>query len=133
MRPEDLHERAAGEVAWRRDVLNIDEMLSFIDQRDKRRPFMAYMFFESTHANYDFPDDAVIARPYLDDLNYLTADFQGADRRDQEPLHQRRAPRRFSQIGRVIEHLREKPARQHHRHRSRRPRRGVHGARSLGS
>jgi membrane-anchored protein YejM (alkaline phosphatase superfamily) len=37
---------------------------------------MAYMFFESTHAQLRLPkDEAVIATPWLDDLNYLTADF----------------------------------------------------------
>jgi hypothetical protein len=37
---------------------------------------MTYMFFESTHAAYDFPPDSVIAKPYLEDLNYLTTDFK---------------------------------------------------------
>lgn len=36
---------------------------------------MAYMFFESTHANYTFSPESVIARPYLDDFNYLAADY----------------------------------------------------------
>jgi membrane-anchored protein YejM (alkaline phosphatase superfamily) len=106
IRPEDLHERAAGEVAWRRDQLNIDDLLSFVDQRDKRRPFMAYMFFESTHANYYFPDDAVIARPYIDDLNYLTADF-AKEIGQIKNRYINAAHHVDSQIARVLEHLRK--------------------------
>lgn len=103
--PEDLHERAGGDVAWRRDQLNIDDMLRFVDQRDKRRPFMTYMFFESTHANYYFPDDAVIARPYIDDLNYLTADF-AKEIGHIKNRYINAAHHVDSQIARVLEHLR---------------------------
>ena len=46
---------------YQRDVENIDELLKFVDRRDSAKPFMGYMFFESTHANYDFPPDGVIA------------------------------------------------------------------------
>jgi hypothetical protein len=58
--------------SWKRDQINIDEMLDFIDQRDEKRPFMTYMFFESTHANYDFPArvgdrQALSRRPQLSD------------------------------------------------------------------
>jgi membrane-anchored protein YejM (alkaline phosphatase superfamily) len=106
MRPQDLHERTGGDIAWRRDERNIDDLLAFIDQRDKARPFMAYMFFESTHANYAFPEDAAIARPYVDDLNYLTADFA----KDIGLIKNRyinAAHHVDRQIERVVSHLRE--------------------------
>jgi membrane-anchored protein YejM (alkaline phosphatase superfamily) len=106
-------------------------MLGFIDKRDPARPFMTYMFFESTHANYDFPPESAIAKPYLEDLNYLTADFKG-----QTALIKNRyinaAHHVDQQIGRIIDTCAKAAARQHHRHRPRRPRRGVHGARPLG-
>ena len=107
MRPEDLHELSGGPPPWQRDIQNIDQMLQFIDGRDTSRPFMTYMFFESTHANYDFPESAVIAKPYLEDLNYITADFS----RDISLIKNRyinAAHHVDSQIGRVIDHLREK-------------------------
>lgn len=105
MRAADLHPLEGGAPAWQRDVRNIDALIDFIDRRDPARPFMTYMFFESTHANYDFPDEAVIARPFLDDFNYLTADFE----RDIAPIKNRyinAAHHVDAQIGRLLDHLR---------------------------
>ncbi len=107
MKPADMHERSGGAEPWKRDQINIGEMLDFIDQRDKNRPFMSYMFFESTHANYTFPPDSVIAEPYLDDLNYLTTDFT-AEIGQIKNRYINAAHHVDQQIGRVIEHLREK-------------------------
>ncbi len=107
MDPADLHESSGGAPAWQRDVQNIDELLGFIDRRDPRRPFMTYMFFESTHASYDFPPEAAIAKPYLENLNYLTTDLAanigGVKNRYVNAAHHVDA-----QIGRIIDHLREK-------------------------
>lgn len=104
MRAEDLHPIENGAPAWQRDVQNIDNMLGFIDGRDKARPFMTYMFFESTHANYDFPEQAVIASPYLEDFNYITTNLSeqiGAIKN----RYINAAHHVDAQIGRVIEHL----------------------------
>ena len=49
-------------------------MLDAIDQRDPARPFMTFMFFESTHASYYFPPETIIAKPYAEELNYATMD-----------------------------------------------------------
>jgi membrane-anchored protein YejM (alkaline phosphatase superfamily) len=108
MNPNDMHVLFAGTTpAWQRDQQNIKDLLAFVDKRDQSRPFMAYMFFESTHAPYDFPPDTVIAEPYLADLNYLTTDFKG----DIKLIKNRylNASRHVDQqVGRVIEHLRQK-------------------------
>lgn len=104
MRPEDMHPLEAGAPAWQRDAKNIDDILAFIDRRDPSRPFMGYMFFESTHAPYDFPQEAVIAEPYLENFNYLTADF--ATQTPQIKNRYINAARHVDgQIGRVIGHL----------------------------
>jgi len=107
MRPEDMHALEGGAPPWQRDAKNIDEMLAFIERRDPSRPFMAYMFFESTHAPYDFPQEAAIAKPWLENFNYLTADFA-----TQTPQIKNRyinaAHHVDGQIGRVIDHLKAK-------------------------
>jgi hypothetical protein len=107
MRPEDMHALEGGAPAWQRDAKNIDDILAFIDRRDVSRPFMSYMFFESTHAPYDFPREAAIATPYLENFNYLTADFA-----TQTPQIKNRyinaAHHVDAQIGRVIDHLKAK-------------------------
>lgn len=107
MNPADMHPLSGGAPAWQRDVKNIDDLLAYIDKRDPARPFMTYMFFESTHAPYDFPPEAAIAKPYLEDFNYLTTDVAG---------HIGEIKNRYinaahhvdGQVGRVIEHLQRK-------------------------
>lgn len=107
MNPADMHPRSGGAPAWQRDVSNIDDMLGFIDQRDPAKPFMSYMFFESTHASYDFPPEAVIAQPYLEDFNYLTTDL-ASHIGEIKNRYLNAAHHIDGQIGRVIDHLREK-------------------------
>ncbi len=107
MRPQDMHAFESGPPPWQRDAKNIDDMLAFIDRRDPARPFMSYMFFESTHAPYDFPPEAAIARPYLENFNYLTADF-GRDIGQIKNRYINAARHVDGQIGRVIDHLKAK-------------------------
>lgn len=68
-----LHEDNDG-FGWERDQRNVTQLLDFIAKRDTSRPFMTFMFFESPHASYYFPDDAVIEDNYLKEFNYLTTD-----------------------------------------------------------
>jgi membrane-anchored protein YejM (alkaline phosphatase superfamily) len=105
MNPADMHALSEGPPAWQRDRQNIDDILKFIDSRDQSRPFMTYMFFEGTHAKYTFPPESVIARPYLEDFNYLSADFA----KQMVPIKNRyinAAHHVDQQIGRIIAHLR---------------------------
>jgi hypothetical protein len=107
LRPQDLHAREGGAPAWQRDVQNIDDLIGFIDRRDPARPFMTYMFFESTHANYNFPPEAALAGPYLEDFNYLTADF-AADIALIRNRYVNAAHHVDAQIGRLVDHLRQR-------------------------
>jgi uncharacterized protein len=74
--PSDrLHEKNADrEEGWKRDRENVGELLASISRRDRSRPFMRFMFFESPHSNYYFPPESVVKRPYLEDFNYMTTD-----------------------------------------------------------
>lgn len=67
---EQLHEADEHLAPWQRDEQNASEQIAFLRSRDKQKPFMSFFFFESTHARYDFPEQAVIASPYLKDVNY---------------------------------------------------------------
>ena len=107
MNPNDMQALFDSRPAWERDRQNIKDLLAFVDKRDETKPFMAYMFFETTHAPYVFPPDLVIAKPYLEDLNYLTTDFTG----DIQLIKNRYINSSHhvdQQIGRVIAHLKEK-------------------------
>ena len=64
------HESNDNLTAWQNDEANASAMMDFISKRDPSRPFMSFFFFESTHARYIFPDSAIIAKPFLEDVNY---------------------------------------------------------------
>jgi membrane-anchored protein YejM (alkaline phosphatase superfamily) len=68
---DQLHSLKTG-LGWEKDRDNVTNMLNFIDNRDKSRPFFTFMFFESPHARYYFPPESVIRTPYRDDINYAT-------------------------------------------------------------
>ena len=69
---EQLHEIQHPTSGWESDRDNVTDLLSFIDKRDLNKPFFTFMFFESPHARYYFPPEAVITKPYRDDVNYAS-------------------------------------------------------------
>ncbi len=72
---ERLHEAGAG-LGWVLDRENVGRLLGFIGGRDPSRPFFAFMFFESPHAPYHFPEECAIRKPYPPEMNYLTLDMK---------------------------------------------------------
>jgi membrane-anchored protein YejM (alkaline phosphatase superfamily) len=66
-----LHEFSS-DAGWKSDRKNVTDMLSFIKNRDQSRPFMSFMFFESPHARYYFPEKSVIRNDYLKEFNYAS-------------------------------------------------------------
>ena len=67
-----LHQ-APAEIGWKSDQVNVGKLIDFIDKRDTDRPFMTFMFFESPHSRYYFPDESIIRANYIDDFNYATS------------------------------------------------------------
>jgi len=57
---------------WVSDQRNVGRVLDFLKTRDTSKPFMVFMFFESPHAKYYFPESSVIRQDYLQDMNYAT-------------------------------------------------------------
>ncbi len=72
-----LTEGDPDKLGWENDQANVSMLLDSLKNRDSARPFFRFMFFESPHASYYFPDDAIIAEPYLEDMNYATMDLDG--------------------------------------------------------
>lgn len=73
--PSDLLHEGRMQPPWRRDRENVENIIEFLDHRDPARPFLTFMFFESPHAKYWFPEENAIRRPYADDINYATMDL----------------------------------------------------------
>ena len=71
--PDHLQEFNTGH-GWERDQKNTTDLIDFITTAED--PFFAFMFFESAHANYYFPDEDIIEQDYLKDFNYLTVDIE---------------------------------------------------------
>lgn len=63
--------------SWQRDSQNISDILENLKNRNSDQPFFTFMFFESTHAPYTFPEDAVIRSPYLESMNYAKMNLMG--------------------------------------------------------
>lgn len=108
--PTDLlHDNNIGASGWENDRNNVTSLLSFIDNRDKTKPFFTFMFFESPHARYYFPPESVIATPYRDDLNYATLS-KTALRNDIVPIKNRyinSVHHLDMQYGRIFDYLKQ--------------------------
>ena len=63
-------------LGWKLDRQNVGRLIDFIQNRNKSKPFMTFMFFESPHAPYHFPPENEIRTPYLDEFNYATVDLK---------------------------------------------------------
>jgi uncharacterized protein len=102
---EFMQEIKSGEP-WQRDTQNISDIIDKLDHADKTKPSYTFMFFESTHAPYAFPEKAVIRPLYLKDMNYAKLDlFNNAD-----GIHNRyinAAHHIDSQVGRLLDYLKQ--------------------------
>jgi len=99
----NMQELKSGEP-WQRDIQNIDDLKVKLDQRARDKPFFGFMFFESTHAPYTFPEETALRSDYLRELNYVKLNL----RDNIEGIHARyinAAHHVDSQVGRLIEHL----------------------------
>lgn len=98
-----LQELKEGEP-WRRDIRNVEDLIGKLDRRDPGRPFYGFMFFESTHAPYSFPEETALRPDYLRELDYMKLDL----RDNIDGIHARyinAAHHIDRQVGRLLEHL----------------------------
>ncbi len=108
----DLHDSADDyyseslDKGWKNDRKHTDEIVDFLTTRNRSRPFFVYMFFESTHYRYYFPNGSAVREPYLTDMTYAAL---GADYAP-ELLHNRylnSAHHLDTQVGRILDALDE--------------------------
>lgn len=68
----NLHQYSNARSQWQRDRDNTDQIVTSIRDRDPDTPFMIFMFYDATHAGYDFPEDTALESSYTGELNYAT-------------------------------------------------------------
>lgn len=73
---KNLHEYTKGLSGWENDRRHVTAMIDFLEHREKGRPFFTFMFFESPHAQYYFPEESIIKTPFLKDMNYARMDLE---------------------------------------------------------
>lgn len=89
---------------WRRDIQNIDDLMSKLDRRDQKKPFYGFMFFESTHAPYSFPEAHPLRADYVREMNYVKLNLK----ENIDGIHARyinAAHHIDAQFGRLLKHL----------------------------
>lgn len=103
---EQMVEDSEGDT-WQRDRRNVERLLEFVDRHDPSRPFMTFLFFESPHANYNFPPESAIEPDYLPDFSYasmdLSRDIEGIRNRYLNAVHHL-----DGQLARITAHLEAK-------------------------
>ncbi len=104
--PEEyLREIKTGEP-WKRDIQNIDEIIDKLKHADKNKPSYTFMFFESTHAPYDFPEEAVIRPEYTQEMDYTNLDLEN----NIDGIHNRyinAAHHIDTEVGRLLSYLKQ--------------------------
>jgi len=94
---------------WQRDRENTSNLISDMQARDQSKPFFGFIFYESTHARYSFPENAVVRQDYLKSLDYA-----GLSRKELAPNIKGMKARYINaangidkQLQRVVEHLKQ--------------------------
>jgi membrane-anchored protein YejM (alkaline phosphatase superfamily) len=91
---------------WKNDRARVTDLLRFLEERDRSRPFFAFMFFESTHFRYYFPEESVIRRPYAQEVDLDALD--GPQSSELEYARYVNAAHHLdSQLGRILDYLRQ--------------------------
>jgi len=104
-----LHQDAPGKPP-ERDRVNIDRMMSFIDKQKGKNPFMTFMFFESTHARYYYPDAGKIRKSSLKEIDYLNTSRESLEKDIVQIKNRYINASHYvdSQIGRLLRYLTSK-------------------------
>lgn len=103
---EDVMQEIKSGEPWKRDTQNITDIMDKLDHVDKEKPSYTFMFFESTHAPYTFPEEAVIRPSYLKEMDYANLDLLN----NADGIHNRyinAAHHIDSEVGRLLDYLKQ--------------------------
>jgi len=70
---EAISDKLGGKMPFQRDLRQPEELFRFLDRdRDKRKPFFAFLYLNATHAPYNYPDKFAKFQPTGGEINFLT-------------------------------------------------------------
>ncbi len=73
---ERLHDGEPGVPGWANDRRHVEALLASLDRVPPGKPFLRFLFFESPHARYFFPEECAIRKPYLKVFDYASSDLE---------------------------------------------------------
>ncbi len=75
-----LDDNMPGETLLERHVETVEMFESFAASEDAQNPFFSFIFFDSSHAPYDFPPDHAPFKPYIEAVSYSSMSRLAAKR-----------------------------------------------------
>lgn len=67
---ENLRVKTEGETGWQRDQKITEEWLQWLENRDRKQPFMGFLFYDSAHSMNPPPDYPEVFQPMLQKISY---------------------------------------------------------------
>jgi len=88
---EDVHDSFPSEVAWRRDILAADALVSWLEEiEDEDTPFFGFILLDSPHQTYSHPPDVAPFQPSALEIDYMTVtQNEGPDAETLEAMRNR--------------------------------------------
>jgi len=86
---EAIDDRLPGKGGNERDTWLAKRFDEFITNHDNKRPFFSFMFLDSPHAPYRYPDNFAKFQPAVDEINYFEVKKANAQVDQNHPLFNR--------------------------------------------
>ncbi len=74
--PYEIEDRFPGDDAAERDANQVDEFVGWLSTRADERPFFAFLFLDSPHAFYFFPEEFARFTPYADSVSFISTNLR---------------------------------------------------------
>ncbi|MCK5106569.1 MAG: sulfatase-like hydrolase/transferase [Elusimicrobiales bacterium] len=69
---EDIYDEPKAKDKVGRDTEIANEFRKFLSERDGKKPYFAFLFFDASHGNYSYPKEMEKFKPAAHSFNYLT-------------------------------------------------------------
>ncbi|UCD85133.1 MAG: sulfatase-like hydrolase/transferase [Deltaproteobacteria bacterium] len=105
--PEVIEDRIPGEATSEKDRNMLERFIKWLDSSPLEEPFFTFMFFDSTHPGFSFPESHARYHPYIKDFRYVGLSLE--EKRDQVFNRYRNSVYYVDHlIGRLLQALKER-------------------------